>query len=138
MTIVELMIVCVIIGIIISISVPALVRNKMTANEKATQRNLRAVGTAAEIYKTEQGVYPLDLLTLGSENPPMIDPVLSRGTQSGYQFEYARNSNGSSFVTIANPSGHGVTGIYSYCLDRDARIKEYDNPLQAGDGEVCP
>ncbi|MBI4387926.1 MAG: hypothetical protein HY582_02655 [Candidatus Omnitrophica bacterium] len=137
MTIVELMIVCMIVGIIISISVPALLRNKMTANEKATQQNLRAVATAAEMYRTANGIYPPDLQTLGTEEPPMIDPVLSQGTQSGYLFNLVRSEDSTSFIAVANPTKVGVTGIYSYCIDREARIKEYNDTVEV-EGSACP
>jgi len=57
-TLIELMVVIAIIGVLLAILVPALVRTKYQAHLSGCEHNERAVASAMENYHTEHHVYP--------------------------------------------------------------------------------
>ncbi|MEK7793743.1 MAG: type II secretion system protein [Candidatus Hydrogenedentota bacterium] len=116
-TLIELMVVCLIIGIIVAIAVPLLLRNRMGANEAGAIAALRTISSAeigykASAIKDEDNDGEGEFATLEElGNPtegsaPFIDSSLASGIKEGYRFT----------VTLVPPSGnlppgYGARGV---------------------------
>jgi len=107
-SLIELLIVVAIILIIAAISVPNLLRSRMSANEASAVGSLRAINTACVAYLTTFGGFPAQLSELGSSGPAtstsadLIDNVLAGGTKTGYTFTYT-----------AGPPAGGMIPVYT-------------------------
>ena len=120
-TLVEIMIVIAIIGILVSVALPALLRSRINANESASKANLQTFATAMESYRTAQTTpaYATDINDLTSSSPPYLDTTWGTGTtatKSGYDFTYVR-TDGARYVAIAEPDTATITGNNSFCVD---------------------
>ena len=140
-SLIELLIVVAIILIIAAIAIPNLLRARISANESSAVGSVRTITTVNTQYFSTYGIgYAAALANLASPagvcpTPPsaaqacLIDPVLSAGAKSGYNFKTAGNSpvgvvlNG--FETSANPGTVGVSGTRSFCSDQSGVIR-YD------------
>jgi type IV pilus assembly protein PilA len=148
-SLVELIVVVAVILIIMSIAVPGLLRNKMTANEASAVQSMRNIATTNAIYysRYDQG-YAGTLAQLGpagggcagvgSGCADLLDSVLSGVAPSavtplkaGYQFTYsavnavpATTLFNSTFSIVATPILHGVTGTSTFCLDQTSTIRK--------------
>src|SRR5713226_9675244 len=98
-SLIELLIVVAIILIIAAIAIPNLLRSKMAANEASAVASLRSIFTAQATYNTMFGVANSpNLAFLGTPTPGpatntctnagLLDPILTGGTKSGYQFPF--------------------------------------------------
>jgi len=98
-SLIELLIVVAIILIIAAIAIPNLLRSKMAANEASAVASLRSIFTAQATYNTMYGVANSpNLVRLGTPTPGpalndcngagLLDPILTGGTKSGYQFPF--------------------------------------------------
>src|SRR5713226_8207337 len=98
-SLIELLIVVAIILIIAAIAIPNLLRAKMAANEASAVASLRSIFTAQATYTSLYGVG--NAANLGQLGTPvgapalndctqagLLDPVLTAGTKSGYQFPF--------------------------------------------------
>lgn len=94
-TLIELMIVVAIIAIIAAISLPSLLRSRMTANEANAIGGLRTISSAEIQFRAAMqgplvnGVAPFgELSDLGTAVPPYLDSVLGQNgaEKSGYLF----------------------------------------------------
>src|SRR3989442_2477422 len=95
-SLIELLIVVAIILIIAAIAIPNLLRSKMAANEASAVASLRSIFTAQATYNSMYGVHnAASLALLGTPaggatntctNAGLLDPILTAGTKSGYQF----------------------------------------------------
>ena len=137
-TLVEIMIVCVIIGILAAVSIPMMTRTKMISNETSVEQDLRTVSSALEMYRSGQNPpsYPPDLATLASEENPVLDPAITAGRQHGYYFTLASGSNGDTYTCVANPISEGNTGTRSFCVDHTGVIKQYSSAIKSP-GDEC-
>ena len=74
-TLVEIMIVVAIIALLAAIAIPNLLRQRITANESASQATLRTISTAFETYAAaHDGQYPTDVAAqLIGVNPPYLN-----------------------------------------------------------------
>lgn len=138
-TIVELMVVCVVIGLIASLSIPYFTRTRLNSNEAAVQADLRAVVAALEIYRTSQSPprYPANFEALKGESIPVLDGAIIAGMQHGYHFELEADGEGENYACVANPVRIGITGNRSFCVNPEAVIMEYDSEAEPSDGN-CP
>ncbi len=66
-TLIELMVVIAIIGILSAIAVPKFISATGEAKAAKIQADLRTIGSAAELYYSQNGVYPKSLTDLVSE-----------------------------------------------------------------------
>jgi type IV pilus assembly protein PilA len=89
-TLVEIMIVVAIIGLLVSIAIPSLLRARLSANETSAKASLRAIIVALENYRAscEPPTYPESLEGLSDANPPFIDPFPTGGRKHGYTYTY--------------------------------------------------
>ena len=141
-SLIELLIVVAIILTIAAMSIPNLIRSKMSANEASAVSALRTINTAQTTYAIS---YPevgyADQLTklaaapgggaVTSTNAGLLDWVLGCATQpctkSGYQFAII-NATGtpvSGYQVTAVPQNVGTTGRRGFCSDQVPRLS-YD------------
>ena len=137
LTIVELLIVVVIVGIIAAIGIPALLRARVSANESATIGDIRSVVSAEATYHTALGVYgTLNCLmapsTAGcipsypSTAPNFLDSnTASMIPKSGYNRSFeSRPAPGGldCYAFHAFPSTQNITGVRAFAADCSGRI----------------
>lgn len=138
-SLIELMIVVAIILVIASISIPNLLRSRMTAHEASAVASLRAISSACQLYAMTYGTgFPETLAQLGPgagvgdsfgpEGADLIDEVLASGTKSGYSFSYrpgAADSTGfiSTYSVVAVPMAIGSTGQRGFYTDQTGVIR---------------
>jgi prepilin-type N-terminal cleavage/methylation domain-containing protein len=89
-TLVEIMIVVAIIGLLVAIAIPNLLRARLSANEAAAKASMRTIITALENYRADQNPpsYPESFDDLADAVPSYLEPVLAGGMKQGYQFDY--------------------------------------------------
>ncbi len=134
-TLVEIMIVLLILSVLISLSIPNILRSRVTANEGVTMANLKALSTACQTYHMDQQTYPDSLQTLANVNPPYIDNVLGSGQKQGYEFIYAR-PNSDHFTVNANPLHTGLLkGRYFY-IDESGEMRVNQNQPAGPDDPI--
>jgi len=132
-TLIELMMVVVIIGLIMAIALPNLIRSRMTANEASATGAMRTISTgqasyqAAGVEATTNGVGKYGTLTsLGGANPPFVDVGLASGVKAGYVFSAtpAIESNAvPRFTATASPASQDKTGFINYYVDESGVIR---------------
>jgi prepilin-type N-terminal cleavage/methylation domain-containing protein len=141
-SLIELLIVVAIILIIAALSIPNLLRSRISAHEASAVASIRTINTAQVAYSVaypDQG-YADDLSKLKTPpagTPPdlnsagLLDPVLGCGSQpcskSGYDFSVV-NPSGSpviSYDLTDVPSTVGISGIRGFCSSQLATVS-YD------------
>ncbi len=125
-TLVEILIVVAIIGLLVTVALPALLRSRVNANESAVKANLKTFASSAESYRTAQATpsYPADISGLTSASPAYLDATWGTGTtatKSGYDFTYVYTDS-TRYAVFAEPSQVGVTGNNSFCVDETGII----------------
>lgn len=130
-TLVELLIVMAILGVLIALSVPGLLRARVNSNEGGARHHLQMYVSALESFRAAQPIpqYPAGLGVLAAANPPYLDPLLAAGSRQGYNFAYVRISP-TQFTLTATPTVANVTGENTYFVDESGVIR-FDNA--AGD-----
>ncbi|MDD5085357.1 MAG: type II secretion system protein [Candidatus Omnitrophica bacterium] len=123
-TIVELIIVMGIIGLLVAITIPYLLRVRLNANEGAAKAAIRTIRTVVETYRANQNppTYPPNLQALASANPPYIDNRLGSGTCQGYSYNYVL-TNATQYNCTATPVTPGITGNNAYYVDETGVIR---------------
>jgi type IV pilus assembly protein PilA len=136
-SLIELLIVVAIILIIASISIPNLLRSKMSANEVSAVGSLRTLNEACVTYYASYSGYPSSLSVLGGEgtsaNPTstsaeLIDNVLQTGLKTGYSFSLSPGTADSggyidTYAITASPIALGVTGLRYFYTDQSGVIR---------------
>lgn len=133
-SLIELLIAVGIILIVAAISIPSLLRARISANEASAVSSLRTINSAMVAYSFS---YPhlgfaSSLSKLGSTpchpdsvTPCLIDGVLAAGSKSGYNFT-ATGQGGppaTTYYATAVPIRVNQTGINSFCSLADATIR---------------
>ncbi len=143
-TLPEIMIVVAIIALLAAIAVPNLLRARVTSNEGAAIATMKAISSAAHVYRTSNSGYPALLSELYlNQTPPYIDSVLANGTKQGYAFSFTGTDddgygNFQGFTVTATPVTPGVTGYRYFFLDVSGVIRfsttgeatENDDPIE--------
>lgn len=140
-TLVEIMIVVAIVGIVVTVAIPALLRSRLNANESATKANLRTFSSAAEAYRSAQTTpsYPADIGGLTSATPAYIDVTWGSGTtatKSGYDYTYAFTDS-ARYAVFADPTQAAVTGANAFCVDETGVIWSSATSTGAFTGSPC-
>ena len=117
----ELLIVVAVIGILVTLVFPFLIRSRVNANESATKANLKTFSSAMESYRAAQNppAYPVNFGNLTSAFPEYINSTWGSGTtttKSGYDITYVRASS-ERYATYAEPNQVSITGNASFCVD---------------------
>jgi prepilin-type N-terminal cleavage/methylation domain-containing protein len=122
-TLLELLIVVAIIGIIASITIPGLLRARMSANEAAAIGSLRVVNSSQQAYMAScgHGFYASTLMILAEPAPTgegFISPDLGAAisvNKSGYRLDMTEGSEaGTAVLDGCNPSGTAPNLFSSY------------------------
>lgn len=126
-TLIELVIVTAILGVLIAITIPYLLRVRLNAAEGAAKNAMRTIRTAVETYRANQNpaTYPPSLQALANANPPYIDSRLGSGTRQGYNYNYALVS-ASQYTCTATPVTVNITGTNVYYVDETGVIRYND------------
>jgi len=123
-TLVELIIVVAIIAIIAAISIPNLVRAKISANEAAAIQSLRALVSAQDIFRNTQGLGRYGTLAeLRDAVPPCVDPALGSGICSGYTVSDTGVPGSDTWAAVAVPNSAGFTGNRGFYVDQSGLIR---------------
>ncbi len=131
----ELLVAMAVMVTLAAISIPLVMRARLTANESAAVANVRMIQDAQVAYSIghpEKG-YTCNLGDLGpssnggaAANADLIDDKLVTGKKSGYLYEITGcNSNqpNASYTITAVPEVQGSTGTLFYCVRQDGVIK---------------
>ena len=142
-TLVEIMIVVAIIGLLVAIAIPNLLRARLSANEGAAEGTMRTYVTAIENFRSDQNppAYPATLAALNAAAPPYVDGVLGQdpAAKQGYGYTYVVGAGSNTYTISGRPATFGVTGNNSYFADEsgvirvtaaDAAATVSSNPLQ--------
>jgi prepilin-type N-terminal cleavage/methylation domain-containing protein len=122
-TLVEIIVVVLIIGVLVTIGFPIFSRVRLNANEEMIRADLRSFSVANEGYRTIRNppVYSPDVPTLMSENyldSTWQDP----GNKHGYIFNYVPGATSEIYSMEADPLTPNVTGVNYYCVDQTGVI----------------
>lgn len=132
-TLVEIMIVVAIIGLLVAIAIPNLLRARLSANEGAAEGTMRTLVTAIENFRSDQNppAYPANLGALSAAAPPYVDNVLGQdpATKQGYTYTYAQ-VNANQYTLNGDPVTPGITGNNGYFTDETGVIR-MANPAPA-------
>ena len=138
-SLIELLIVVAIILIIAAIAIPNLLRSRMAANEASAVGAVRTMVTSQVTYNSTWGVgYANGLAVLGgpvgcvatAANACLIDPVLTTGIKSGYNFNTAAAGGAgttaqpyTTFGVEAWPVTYNSTGTRGFCSDESGVLR---------------
>ena len=131
-SLIELLIVVAIIGIIAAIAVPNLLASRRAANEGSAQSSLRTIHSAQATYQATTGNGSFATLAqLGGAS--LIDPVLTTGVKSGYNFtipaaDLVAPAVGvlAQFMAQADPqvdAGVSQSGTRQFCVTEDGVMR---------------
>ena len=136
-SLIELLIVVAIILIISAISIPNLLRARISANEASAVSSLRTLNTSCITYNSTYGSYPTKLSYLGPSNgatptstsSDLLDQVIAPGggvnasSKSGYTFTYAAGNQNYTYTVNADPISANTTGVRHFFTDASGVIR---------------
>ncbi|MCK5880163.1 MAG: type II secretion system major pseudopilin GspG [Holophagae bacterium] len=108
-TLIEILLVVVIIGILAAVAVPRLGGRVAQSQIAAAKASIGAIGTAIDLYETDNGKLPAslqNLMTKGSEanwNGPYLRKAESLKDPWGKEFKYTKQNNGVYEITSGGP-----------------------------------
>ncbi|MBF0594698.1 MAG: prepilin-type N-terminal cleavage/methylation domain-containing protein [Candidatus Omnitrophica bacterium] len=86
LTLVEIMVVVMVIGVLMTIALPGVLRARVTANETAAQATLKLISNALETYSVATGTYPVTTTALLTASPPYLTKDYFTGVDNGYVY----------------------------------------------------
>jgi len=132
-SLIELLIVVAVILIIAAIAIPNFIRARVSAHESSAVSSLRTINTSETTYSSTYGNGYASLAQLQTPSIPcsptpaaacLLDPLLSSGTKSGYNFAATPlGVNNTGFVASATPVSVGTTGQRTFCVDQTGAIR---------------
>ena len=109
-TLIELMIVIAIIAILAAILVPNFIRARAQGQVTACKSNLKNIGTALEMYSTDNsGRFPTSLNTLTPNYLKTIPTCPSAGS-AVYSSGFSAASNPDAYTVVCNGTNHAGVG----------------------------
>lgn len=148
-TLIELLVVVGIIGIIVAIAIPALLRSRMSANEGAVVGAMKAIAAGQTDYYNNSSSNPRSFSSnlenlgsgFGAGNVPFIDPQLSTGVKAGYTFlitpQAPIGNNGYiDWFAQSWPLNYRSTGVRSFYIDQSGTILGSDVGGVPGDSSM--
>ena len=119
-TLIELMVVVEIIGIIVAIALPQLIRARTASNEMSAVRGLLAVLDAQISFNSNFGFYAFEFDQLTTPAPPYLNGDWS-GVRSGYRFEVI--GLGNDFAATATPEDFTFSGWRGFYIDSTGVVR---------------
>lgn len=136
-TLIEILVVMAILALLSTMTIAALLRARLTANESGAVASLKAIMAGCQLYslRHEDHVYPNSLaeLTTPITDPPYVDTVVAGGEKQGYQLTYARPTP-ETFEARAQPVTVGITGGRYFFVDESGIIR-FNSSGPAGPGD---
>ncbi|UCC96079.1 MAG: prepilin-type N-terminal cleavage/methylation domain-containing protein, partial [Candidatus Omnitrophota bacterium] len=106
-TLVEIMIVVAIIGLLVAMAIPNLLRSRASAYEAAAAGAMHTISGSQHNWRAVHSTYADDLGDFSSEDPPYIDSILGCAPEpclrESYVFEI-QDGNATGFWVTAAPS----------------------------------
>ena len=116
-TFVEMMIVVAIIALLMSITIPNLLKARMTADDASAQAILKTIAAALENYAAVNNVYPTNPNDLIGVTPPYLNENYFSGPHNGFTFSYFLADY--DYTIVAAPIS-GTSGTRSYSITTGA------------------
>ncbi len=125
-TLVEIMIVVAIVALLAAISVPGLLRARVTANESHAQATLRAITDGNETYAAaNNGSYADSIAALTGTTPPYLSEDYTATVRYGYNFACdAMSFTGYSCTAV--PATCNLTGNRNFTITTGAVFTSSD------------
>jgi prepilin-type N-terminal cleavage/methylation domain-containing protein len=105
-TLIEIIVVMVIIGIMAAIAIPNMAKNQMLGNEAAAQANLKVISAAIENYVAVKDAYPSGEGNLTGANPPYLSHPYCGQSLQGYSYSCTFQNTGYSLSAAPTSCGH--------------------------------
>ncbi len=113
-TLIEVMVVVVILGILAAFIVPKIIGRPDEAKVAKVKSDVRALQTALDLYRLDNGVYPTTEQGLKAlVSKPTSDPIPTAWRQGGYIQKLNDDPWGRPYL-YANPGEHLEVDIFSY------------------------
>jgi len=113
-TLIEIMVVIVILGILASLIVPRIMSRPEEAKIVKARQDIRALESALELYKLDNGIYPTtDQGLMALVKKPASSPVPSNWKSGGYVKDLPMDPWNKPYQYL-NPGAHGEIDIFSY------------------------
>jgi type IV pilus assembly protein PilA len=132
-SLIELLIVVAVILIIAAIAIPNFIRARISAHEASAVSSIRTINTSETTYNSTYGNGYATLAQLQTPSLPcsptpaaacLLDPLLSSGQKSGYNFAAAPlGVNNTRFAASATPVFVGTTGQRTFCVDQTGALR---------------
>lgn len=126
-TLVELLIVILIIGILVTLAIPNLLAVRRAANEGSAIASIRLFHTAEVMYSKTAGSGKFTDSLTELRDKGFVDHTLGSGTKSGYLFALTVDSTGQLYFAVgANPitvTGLQKTGTRKFCVAGEGLIR---------------
>jgi prepilin-type N-terminal cleavage/methylation domain-containing protein len=117
-SLIELLVVCAIIGVIAALAVPGLQKARHYAQSGSAIQSLRTLTTSENLYERRFKVYAT-LIDLNTES--LITEDLANGSKSGYSFSITlvldQNNKPTHFTSNGDPQVDLANGTYFYTDD---------------------
>lgn len=129
LTILEILTVCIIIGVLAMIAIPNFIHSKDNAYEASMETNARTLRVMLETYKTDHSLYPDDLRVLGYEatakkyNKTVSNPYTNAGggVESGkWALDYTGTTGPAGMVAYQPLAANSK--YYIFCYDRNGQL----------------
>lgn len=136
------MIVAAVLLMLAAISIPNLMRARLTSQEAAAAVALHTIASVELQWRATNPGFA-SLSQLGSATPPYIDSVLASGTKLGYTFSVTPSSSNDTFFACATPSpilvnAHGFYIDEEGILCRTTTTAPLPDCTSAGQQVSCP
>lgn len=116
-TLIEIMVVLIIIGLLAGIVVPRLMGRTDEAKITKTQVQIKNIGSALDLYKLDNGVYPATEQGLAAlVEKPTVGEIPRSWKEGGYLDKIPKDPWGGNYIYLS-PGVHGDYDIYSYGAD---------------------
>ena len=126
-TLMEFLVVSGIIGLMLLIAKPHIVRSMIQTKEAACVTNLGKVAAAMNVYRILYRTYPSSLSDLTVVNPTISAHDLSSGVKRGYNFAIEQSTlTRHTFEVIAEPNEVGKDGVNKFKIDQANQMYKAD------------
>ena len=123
-TVIEMMTAMAVIGVLVAIAIPNVLKMRLRVNEAAAQTALGGIKSAMVAYHLEKDTYPSDLSQLapGSDAPVNIEETVASGLKLGYRFQVA-SADRDTYRVTATPEDPTVSGAHIFVLTESGVIE---------------